>query len=90
VRYILSLKPRLDASTEEITEALNLADDWYRLGPGLWVIVTSENARTWSVRLRPFVEEGGSLFICRLRGSDRGGWQSQKFWNWMRRRDEDD
>jgi len=87
VYYLVEFQPvgRVDVAGVQVI--LNqFAINWYRFAPTSWVIITLEDAATWTARLRPSAEaiEGGFLFICRLDLADRQGWMPEKFWNWLR------
>lgn len=82
--YIVILVPRLGISIAQVQETLTLAADWHRFADHSWVIITDESAATWQARLKPFVNPGGKLFICRLDTTDKQGWLAKSFWTWLR------
>ena len=85
--YVVYLRPAKGRTLEEIAEKMNLAVDWYRIDPVVWILYTTSDAEKWSARLSPFVkgEGDGYLFVSRLDVSDRQGWMADGFWKWLRR-----
>lgn len=90
MRYIMMIKPRDGVAPSDVVEQLNRASDWFRLSSTAWIVVSDLDAARWSARLRPLVQDGGNLFICKLDATDRKGWMSRKFWDWMSEHDADD
>lgn len=83
--YHIYLSPRADVSEKEITKQLNLALDWFHYDTKNWVVYTTSNQDKWNTRLKPLVDPGGYLFICRLDMTHKHGWMSKRFWEWIRK-----
>jgi hypothetical protein len=83
--YLVYIKAKSGVTEEAITTKLNLANDWYRLGGGAWVLYTNSDADKWFARLSPLVKQDGYLFITLLDISDKQGWMKKDFWKWLRR-----
>ena len=57
---------------------------WYRVDAvNTWFICTTESAETWATRLRPLAGADGRVIVCRVDPSDRQGWMTQDFWDWL-------
>lgn len=74
-----------DVSKEKIEAKMNLAIDWYRYSDTNYIVYTSSSANKWQERLLEFVKDDGSLFICELALSNRNGWMTQAFWDWLKK-----
>ncbi|MGO9592323.1 MAG: hypothetical protein ACLQFF_09220 [Steroidobacteraceae bacterium] len=85
--YLVYLKPARGRTLDEIAKQMNLAVDWYRIDPLVWVLYTTSDADKWTSRLAPFAkgEGDGYLLVCKLDISDRQGWMAEAFWKWLRR-----
>ena len=64
--YMIYIKRSADASYDELKAKMNLARNWYRITDSFWIAYTTSSAEKWYQRLRPFVDDSGSLLICRL------------------------
>ncbi len=76
-----------DVSYEDVKKKMDLALDWYRITSQYWIVYTTSDSEKWYSRLSRFVANSGKLFICRLDLSERQGWMSREFWDWMRERE---
>lgn len=70
---------------EHVKKKMDSALDWYRLNEKIWIVYSSSDPEKWYERLQKFVENSGSLFICQLEESNRQGWMSKKFWEWLKK-----
>jgi hypothetical protein len=61
------------------------ARTYFRFAPGSWVVVSDDTAREWNRRVHPHMPRGGRIFVCLLDPSDRQGWMPMKFWDWLKR-----
>lgn len=84
--YIVYIRPAKGYTLEDLKGKMNIAADWYRIGESIWVLYTTGDAEKWNARLSPLVkgEDDGSLFVCKLDVSDRQGWMTKDFWQWLR------
>ena len=82
--YHIMLLPKDGVTEKQILKTMNLALDWFRLSSNDWVVYTTSDAKTWNERLLPIVKGGGNVFICRLDVTDRQGWVSKQFWEWLK------
>jgi hypothetical protein len=83
--YVVLLAPHLGADRNAIQTKMNLALDWFRCNRNMWVVYTTRNAQAWYERLGAFAKPDGQLFVSRLDLSDRQGWMSKKFWEWLKK-----
>ena len=81
--YQIYIAPSPGIERKDIEEKMDLAIDHFRCSSRCWIVYTASNARRWYIRLKPLVESGGQLFICKLDISDRQGWMSKRFWDWL-------
>ena len=77
------VSPKEGVTRDEIEEKLNLAIDWYRYAPGLYIVRTTSSVGKWKVRLVDFVKPKGRLLIMRVDMSQRQGWMNKDFWEWL-------
>jgi hypothetical protein len=82
--FHIFLKPGDDVSNTQVKEKMNLAIDWYKYSDYCWVLKSTSTAQKWQTRLKPLVQNGGSLLILKLDLSDRQGWLSKDFWKWLK------
>jgi len=80
--HIVYISRLRNVSYEDVEKKMDLARSWYRITESIWVLYTTSDAEKWNARLSPLVKDEGSLFICKL-DTDRQGWMSPKFWDWM-------
>lgn len=83
--YMIYIKRTKGTTYKDVKEKLDLANDWYRLRPDLWIIYSTSDQEKWYRRLAPLIKEAGNLFICKLDIKSRQGWMTKDFWSWMRR-----
>jgi hypothetical protein len=78
-----------DASKEQVEEELDLHLDWFRyyafLKVGVYIVYSDSEARDLVHRLSPFAKPEGSVFVCKLDVTNRQGWMSKQFWEWLRK-----
>lgn len=83
--YIFIAVPGLGSDSPEIEKKLDLAKDWFRFSDKCWVVYTTSDAAKWYKRLSKVVKSrDGRLLIFKLDPSDRQGWITEAFWEWMR------
>ncbi len=70
-------------TSEQIEEKMNLALDWFRYDKKCYIVYTTSSIDKWIKRLEPFVKPNGLMFICKFDTSQRNGWMSPKFWEWL-------
>jgi len=63
---------------------MNLANDWYRIKPDLWIVYSTSTPSKWYDRLGSLVKEEGRLFISELNVNNRQGWMVKGFWEWLK------
>jgi hypothetical protein len=88
--YIVYINRLEETPYEDLKKKMDLALNWYRVTERVWVLYTSSDAEKWYARLSTLVKDDGNLFICKLDTSDRQGWMSERFWEWMRKRETSD
>lgn len=82
--YHVYISPKKGITAQQVEEKMNLAVDWFRYTPNLWVLYTTLNEDNWQERLRPLVDPDGNMFICRLDIRRHNGWMSKRFWDWIK------
>ncbi len=82
--YHVFIQSKVGVSPDQVEEKMNLAVDWFRCTPNVWVLYSTSDEDKWQSRLKPLVVPRGSLFICRLDIANRNGWMSKQFWKWIR------
>lgn len=83
--YHIYIRPRKGVTAATVQKQMDLAIDWFRYDDQNWIVYTPSDANKWHSRLRLLVRPNGLLFICRLDTSDRQGWMTKDFWEWMRK-----
>ncbi len=83
--FIIFINPSKEATSSQVKEKLNLAIDWYRIKPDLWVVYSTSDEERWYSRLSSLVKPDGFVFICKLDLQHRQGWMKKDFWQWLRR-----
>lgn len=81
--YHIYLEPKEGVAPEDIKKKLDLALDWYKYAENCWIVETTSDANKWQLRLRPLAEPEGSLLIFKLDRTDRQGWMTKDFWDWL-------
>jgi hypothetical protein len=81
--YLIYIERDASGSLEDVKAVIDRALDWYRLNSRVWIVYTTSDAERWYGRLKPLVTNKGNVFICRLDISERQGWISSEFWNWL-------
>lgn len=82
--HIVTVVPKEGMSASNVEAALEGTIDWYRYQTGCYIVISSGDAKALHKALKPIVDPGGKLFICRLDLADRQGWMIDKFWKWLR------
>jgi hypothetical protein len=83
--YMIYIERGKEITYEQVKTKMNLANDWYRIRPELWIVYSTSDEEKWYSRLSPLVKESGSLFINKLDPESRQGWMSKDFWSWIDR-----
>ena len=78
------IDPKKEITQEMIEKKINLALDWFRYDDKVYIVYTTSDAKKWQARLLNFVKGGGKLFICELDLSNRSGWHTKSFWEWLK------
>jgi len=86
--YHVFIKPKKGVTLDQVEKKMNLSLDWFRFTHSVWILYSTSRIDKWQERLRPLVESGGSLFVCKLDISKRKGWMSKDFWNWIKNNEE--
>lgn len=72
-------------SEETLETAFNHALDWFKYASNCWIVWTTSDAEKWYERLRPLIKDDDSLFIVAIDVSERQGWMSRRFWDWLKK-----
>jgi hypothetical protein len=70
----------------DIKPAFDHAIDWVRYAPNCWIVWTTSDPERWFERLKPYLDEKDSLFICAIDINIRQGWLSQTIWDWIKKK----
>ena len=68
---------------DKLEPIFNKALDWFRYTPTSWILWTSRSAEHWYERVRPLLSDDDTVFIVKLDISERQGWVSKRFWDWL-------
>ena len=79
------INPKKGVTKENIEKKMNLAIDWYRYHDNGYIVFTTSDVNKWQERLLEFVKDDGSLFICELNTSNRSGFMTTAFWDWLKK-----
>jgi len=82
--YIVYMHVNPDVTPDDVKKKMDLAVDWFRIDPKVWVVYTTSNAEKWHARLEPLVVPDGNLLINKLDMSDQQGWITERFWEWLK------
>ena len=82
--FMIYVDQKKEVSYKNLKKKMNLALDWYRIKSDLWIVYSTSDPEKWYERLAPLVKDEGSLFICQIKESNRQGWMSKKFWEWLK------
>lgn len=85
--YMIYIDRDPERSYDDLKKTMNLATDWYRITSRYWIVYTTSDSEKWYSRLKKFALGSGNLFICKLDISERQGWMSSNFWDWLRERE---
>lgn len=83
--FNIYIKPKEGITTEQVEKKMNLSLDWIRYDANCYVTYSTAGIEKWMVRLKPLVEPGGRLFICELKITNRNGWMTKDFWDWLKK-----
>ena len=81
--YHIFIKAKPETTITQVETTMNLAVDWFRYDQKNWIIYTTSDAKKWYARLKPFVEPGGNIFICKFDAGDYFGYMSKELWGWI-------
>ncbi|MBS1041463.1 hypothetical protein JK203_11500 [Gluconobacter cerinus] len=73
-----------DSELSNVEKKFNLAYDWFRVDSGFYILYSSKNSSTWYTRIGKLFETKPNMFFCRLDISDRQGWMTKSFWEWIK------
>ena len=83
--HVVVIEPSAAVNIVAVQEALNqIVDNWYRIAPGAWVVVSLGTSQDLYARLRQQMPPNGNIFVSAMDPTDRQGWMPQKFWDWLR------
>jgi hypothetical protein len=70
--------------TKELVPAFDKALDWIRFAPNCWIVWSNNSAETLYKRIKPLLSEKDHVFVVALDISERQGWMSKSFWDWLK------
>lgn len=87
--YIITfdlLDPTIDLEAlKEFVKTTNLFDNWWNHIPGVFLVVSQNDAATISAAIRQFTKDA-RLLIMAVDPNDSEGWLSEQSWKWIRKR----
>ena len=84
--YVIFIETKKGTEAAEVRAKMDLALDWFRITPNLWIVHTSSDVDKWQIRLKPLVQPDGALFISRLNIEESNGWMIDDFWVWINKK----
>lgn len=81
--FNIYLKHKPGVTAQQIQDQMDLSLDWFKYADQCWIVHTTSDPEKWLTRLKPLVEPGGHVFICKLDASIRQGWMAKSFWEWL-------
>jgi len=82
--FLIYVRPRQGVLQAQVQDKMNLARDWFRFDPNVWIVFSTSDEGKWYARLAPLVRQNGAVFICRLDIARSQGWFSKELWLWIR------
>lgn len=82
--YSIYINTKENITLAQIEKEMDKALDWFRLDINYWIVYSTSDIDKWMARLEKLVEPEGSLFICKMDITDRNGWMTKKFWEWLK------
>jgi len=73
-----------DPRIKEFSPIFDKALDWFRYNNYCWILWTSSPPQKWYERIKPLLARGDHVFIVALDISERQGWMSKSFWEWLK------
>ena len=83
--YSIYISVKDSITTEQVKNEMDKALDWFRLDKNCWIVYSTSEIDKWMARLKKLVEPEGSLFICKMDITDRNGWMTKEFWEWLKK-----
>lgn len=71
-------------TASELKEAMNKSLDWFRLANNYYIAYSTASLDQWKSRLAPLVKPGGYFLVAPLDLSEKRGYVTQAFWDWMK------
>jgi len=68
----------------ELKEAMNKSLDWFRLADNYYIAYSTASLDQWKSRLTPLVKPGGYYLVAPLDLSERRGYLTSAFWDWVK------
>jgi len=81
--YLAVVEPKKEITPDQVKTKMDLAIDWFRITPNIWILYSSSDTDKWYARLKPLTYPEGSVFICRLDVKEHNGWMTKMFWEWL-------
>ena len=74
-----------DPKINELKPIFDKAKDWMRYAPNCWIVRTDLSPQVWYSRLKPYIKEPESVFICELNITNRQGRLPKWMWDWIKK-----
>lgn len=81
--FYIYIKRRENVAFDDIKKKMDQSLDWYRIDEQTWFVYSTSTAEKLYARFEPTVKDGGNIFICQLDTSNKQGWMSKNFWEWI-------
>jgi hypothetical protein len=90
--YLVSLDlldPTLDLDgLKEFIKTSSIFENWWNHIPGVFLVVSGQDAAAISKAVRRYTNEA-RLLVIETNPADSDGWLSERGWKWVRRRSRD-
>lgn len=71
-------------TAEELEKAMDKSLDWFRLSNNYYVAYSTGTLDQWKTRLAALMEDGGYYLVAPLDMSERRGYATKAFWEWVK------
>jgi len=67
----------------ELKPTFDMAVDWVRITPNVWIVWTTSTPDEWYKRLQPLLGPKDHLYIFGIDNHVRHGWAPKWIWEWL-------
>ena len=87
--YLVYIVRSPSSSLDDIKKVMNKSLDWFRVNERVWILFTTSDHDIWYSRLKPLIEDSGSLLVVKLDMNARQGWMTKNFWSWIKEKEKE-